>query len=138
MKLETSAGGVVYRKNNGKIEFLIGKHSGHHRWVLPKGWIEKEETKEAAAVREVKEEVGVEVELKEYVGETYAYFTDSSGQPVRKTSYFFLMKYVSGDPAKDHGWEMEETAWVNALKAEETLSYPSEREILTKAHKLII
>src|SRR3990172_8585572 len=67
MKIETSAGGVVYRtrwlEDRKEIEFLIVQHSGHHRWVLPKGWIEKGETKEKTAVREVREEAGVEAEV---------------------------------------------------------------------------
>ena len=66
MKTEFSAGGVVYRKLNDKVEFLVVQHSGHHRWVLPKGWIDPGETKEQTAIREVKEEAGVEGEIDEF------------------------------------------------------------------------
>jgi 8-oxo-dGTP diphosphatase len=137
VKVEVSAGGVVYRKNEGRVEFLIGKHSGHHRWVLPKGWVEKDESKEQAAVREVKEEVGVEGELGEYLGEIVAYYTNDQKQPVRKSSHFFLMRYVSGDPENDHGWEMEEVRWVSGEVAQEELAYPGERGIVIKAAKAI-
>src|SRR3990172_5162316 len=98
MKYETSAGGVVYRKSREKIEFLIVQHSGHHRWVLPKGWIDAGETKEETAVREVKEEAGVEAEIQDYLGETTIFYTLPAGrqanpqkEKVRKTSHFFLM-----------------------------------------------
>src|SRR3990167_11354460 len=103
MKYETSAGGVVYkrslrpsglRKESNKIEFLIVQHSGHHRWVLPKGWIDAGETKEETAVREVKEEAGVEAEIQDYLGETTIFYTKPNppnspagedGEKVRKT-----------------------------------------------------
>jgi len=137
MKIETSAGGVVYQKTNEKIEFLIGKHSGHHRWVLPKGWVEEGEKKEEAAVREVKEEVGVEVEIGEYLGDFFIYFTNDSGETVRKTNHFYLMKYLSGDPFKEHGWEMEDVKWMSLDEALEELSYPSEREMVEKAFKIL-
>src|SRR4030042_777346 len=128
MKFETSAGGVVYRKVNNKIEFLIVQHSGHHRWVLPKGWIDTGETKEQTALREVKEEAGVDAEIQEYVGEITIFYTNSSKEKVRKTSHFFLMKYKSGNPEKDHGWEVENTSWLSADEANNKLDYPGEKE----------
>ena len=141
MKIETSAGGVVYRKSRGKIEFLAVQHSGHHRWVLPKGWIDPGETKEQAAVREVKEEAGVEVEIGDYLGEITIFYTSSDpssgGEKVRKTSHFFLMKHKSGDPAKDHGWEIENTNWLSAKDAIRKLDYPGEKKMVEKAVGLL-
>jgi 8-oxo-dGTP pyrophosphatase MutT (NUDIX family) len=65
---EFSAGGVVCRKyevrgTRCEVKFLLGMHSGYHKWVLPKGMIEVGETAEEAAVREVKEEMGVEAKI---------------------------------------------------------------------------
>lgn len=57
---ELSAGGVVYRKaEGGGWQYLVGKHSGYHKWVLPKGLVERGEGPIETAVREVEEEVGV-------------------------------------------------------------------------------
>jgi len=137
MKIETSAGGVVYRKINNKIEFLIVQHSGHHRWVLPKGWIDEGETKEQTALREVKEEAGVEAEIKEYLGEFTIFYTDENKEKVKKTSSFFLMKYKSGNPEKDHGWEVEDTLWLESEKAIEKLNYPGEKKMVEKSFKVI-
>ncbi len=146
MKFETSAGGVVYRKVNNRPEFLIVQHSGHHRWVLPKGWIDEGETKEQAALREVKEEGGVEAEIEEYLGEITIFYTNPNppnspagegGEKVKKTSHFFLMKYVSGDPVKDHGWEVEDTMWLTPEKAIEKLNYPGEKKMIEKALELL-
>jgi 8-oxo-dGTP diphosphatase len=101
--------------------------------VLPKGWIDPGETKEQAAVREVKEEAGVEAELGEYLGEITIFYTSSEKEKVRKTSHFFLMKHEKGDPAKDHGWEIEDTTWLSAKDAIRKLDYPGEKEMLKKA-----
>ncbi|MEX0622055.1 MAG: NUDIX domain-containing protein [Candidatus Woykebacteria bacterium] len=137
MKTETSAGGVVFRKSRGKTEFLVVQHSGHHRWVLPKGWVDPGETKEQAAAREVKEEAGVEAEIQEYLGEVKIFYTSPEKEKVRKTSHFFLMKYKSGDPAKDLGWEMEDFAWLNSKDAIEKLDYPGEKKMIEKATTLL-
>lgn len=142
MKIETSAGGVVYRirwlEDRKEIEFLIVQHSGHHRWVLPKGWIEKDETKEETAVREVREEAGVEAEVKNYLGEFTIFYTDKdSGEKVRKTNYFFLMEYKSGNPEKDHGWEVENTLWLKPDEAVKKLDYPGEKRVVEKALEML-
>jgi len=63
IRREFSAGGVVYKKQGSKILWLVGKHSGYHKWVLPKGLIEKGEKASDAAVREVEEEMGIKAKL---------------------------------------------------------------------------
>ena len=137
MKIETSAGGVVYRKSKDKTEFLVVQHSGHHRWVLPKGWIDPGETKEQTAIREVKEEAGVEAEIQEHLGEITIFYTSPEKEKVRKTSHFFLMEYKSGDSDKDHGWEVENTQWLVAKEAAEKLDYPGEKNMVEKAAALL-
>ena len=69
-KREFSAGGCVYKKiqesrikNKESVVWLVGKHSGYHKWVLPKGLIEKGEKGVETAVRETKEEMGVEARV---------------------------------------------------------------------------
>jgi 8-oxo-dGTP pyrophosphatase MutT (NUDIX family) len=79
VKQEFSAGGVVFKQENGEILFLVGKHSGYHKWVLPKGLIEQGEQKLETAVRETEEEMGVVAEavLKEPIyTEKYFYVAD--------------------------------------------------------------
>ncbi len=56
----THAGGLVYRQQEGRALYLIVSSLSHKdKWVLPKGRIEKNETPEFAAVREVMEETGI-------------------------------------------------------------------------------
>ena len=63
IKREYSAGGIVYKKEDGKIGWLVVQPSAEDqlwrqgRWQLPKGWIDEGETSQQAAVREVKEEL---------------------------------------------------------------------------------
>ena len=141
MKFEFSAGGVVYRKINLNVEFLIVQHSGHHRWVLPKGWIDPGETKEQTAIREVKKEAGVEAEIENYLGEFTIFYTNpdppAGGEKVRKTSHFFLMEYTSGNPENDHGWEVENAQWLSPKGAAEKLDYPGEKKMVEKAITLL-
>ena len=130
MRFEFSAGGIVYKRDPStssgqeRILILVAQHSQHHGWVFPKGLIDKKqsatsnqqsvkETKEEAALREVKEETGVYGKIvKPLPPVTYWYAfggdpSASSGrEKVKKTVYYFLMEYVSGD-IKDHDFEME-------------------------------
>jgi 8-oxo-dGTP pyrophosphatase MutT (NUDIX family) len=63
IKTEVSAGCVVFRRNGQELQFALGKHSGYHKWVLPKGMIEKGEDKLETAVREVAEEFGLMIRI---------------------------------------------------------------------------
>jgi len=157
-KREHSAGGAVYWHKDGQTLWLLGKHSGYHKWVLPKGRIESGEVAAETAVREVKEEMGIEARV---MGDTplhtikYIYFGDlkreveQGNEPVRrvekyqeeggnkikiyKTVDWFLMEYVSGN-IDEHDWEMEEAKWVNYEEARGLLAFKTEKEVLQKAH----
>ncbi len=90
-KREFSAGGVVYKKTqdqNSQIFFLLGKHSGYHKWVLPKGLIEPGEKSWQTAVRETKEEMGIEARLikpEPIHEETYFYVADLKKFKIQNT-----------------------------------------------------
>src|SRR5437588_636015 len=97
---EVSAGGVVFRLHDdgdGYDVVLIRTHEG--RWQLPKGWIDEGETPERTAVREVREEAGIDAEL---VGQLdsikYRYKSTYDPEPalVRKQVHFFLLRYLGG------------------------------------------
>jgi 8-oxo-dGTP pyrophosphatase MutT (NUDIX family) len=78
-KREFSAGCVVFKKEKKKIIFLLGKHSGYHKWVLPKGLIEEGEKGWQTAIRETEEEMGVKARLirqKPIHTEKYVYVAD--------------------------------------------------------------
>jgi len=101
VKREASAGGVVYKRRqatSGKqqVVFLLGKHSGYHKWVLPKGLIEKDEKPWETAIRETEEEMGVKAALvqgKPIHVEKYTYFADlKDGSQISNSKFLISNK----------------------------------------------
>jgi len=137
---EYSAGGVVFRKfriqnSEFRIKWLACKHSGYHKWVLPKGIIETGELPEDAALREVGEETGIKAKIIHRITPDVAYKYTKNVILIDKKVEFFLMEYVSGD-IKDHCWEMEEVKWVTANEALELLEFPTEKRVFEKIIKI--
>lgn len=135
-KNEVSAGGVVYRKHGKEFEVLICKHSGYHKWVLPKGHIEKGEELETTALREVEEEVGVKAKIIASIGEPEEYVYMFNGERIFKKVYYFLMEYVSGSEL-EHDFEMEEVGWVSFDEAIELMGYDGAKKVLAKAREML-
>ena len=127
MQREFSAGGIVLK--NGKV--LLTKHSENHHWSFPKGLIDPGQTPPEAAVREVREEGGVEAEILDKVGYNKYVYT-LNGEKIFKVVTYFLMKYVSGDP-KDHDWEVEEAGWYTPEDALKQLTFSQDKALLKKA-----
>jgi 8-oxo-dGTP pyrophosphatase MutT (NUDIX family) len=104
---------------------------GELAWGLPKGVIEPDEAPEQAALREVREETGLEAEIDDDLG-SISYFYQWEGVGVRKSVRFYLMHATGGDIA-DHDHEMEEVRWFPLADAERRATYRSEREVVRKA-----
>lgn len=137
MKFEFSAGGVVFKKED-VIKVLLCQHSQHHGWVFPKGLIgdkNKGEKKEDTALREVIEETGAEGQIVQPL-KPITYWYVFEGEKVRKTVYYFIMKFVGGDITK-HDHEMENVEWLSLNEVEERLTYKSDKEVWKEAQKLI-
>lgn len=140
MKLEFSAGGVVYKIEDNSIFILVSQHSFHHGWVFPKGLIgDKEhlkgEEKIDTAVREVKEETGAEGEIvQELTPVTYWYVMD--GEKRKKTVYYFIMKYTGGDISQ-HDHEMENVEWLPIDQVMDRLTYKSDKDVFIEARPII-
>ena len=134
MKFEFSAGGIVFKKEGKKILILVAQHSQHHGWVFPKGLIgdkKEKETKEQTAVREVEEETGVIGKIiKSLTPVTYWYIYKK--EKIKKTVYYFLMEYISGDIAQ-HDMEMENVEWLPVDEVEKKLTYKSDKQIWQEA-----
>jgi 8-oxo-dGTP pyrophosphatase MutT (NUDIX family) len=138
MKYEFSAGGVVFKKERGKTWILVAQHSVHHGWGFPKGLIGdhiKDEGKEDTAIREVQEETGIIGKiLKPLSPISYWYVWEKEKR--KKTVYYFLMEYVSGDTA-EHDDEMEQVEWLPIDEVESKLTYRADKEVLKEAKRLI-
>jgi 8-oxo-dGTP pyrophosphatase MutT (NUDIX family) len=142
-KVETldqiSAGGVAFRWVDSEPEMVIVSVKPKLRWQLPKGIVDPGESPEVTAVREVKEEGGVETERLGLI-ETIEYWYRSvkNGKPVRfhKFVHFYLLEYRGGD-VSNHDHEVEEARWVSFDDAVEMLEFKSEREVTEKAQAMI-
>jgi 8-oxo-dGTP pyrophosphatase MutT (NUDIX family) len=129
---ERSAGGVVVRGDEALV--IVPKRraaDGSRVLGLPKGHIDPGETQLQAAAREVREETGVETELVQELGEVrYWYWRDGCSVP--KVVFFYLFRYVGGDP-EDHDEEIEQARWMPLAQAREALTYEGEREMAGRA-----
>lgn len=140
---QTSAGGVVFRPpEDGTADgveialILVGPQA---RWQLPKGLVNQGESPEATALREVREETGLETALVAPIDLIeYWYYGSRGSQRVRfhKRVHFYLLQYLAGDVA-DHDHEVEEARWVTLPAARSMLAFTSERKIVEKAEALL-
>lgn len=138
MKFEFSAGGVVYKKEGDAIWILLSKHSQHHGWVFPKGLIgdtREGESKEETAVREVKEETGIDAEIETPLTPV-VYWYAWEGEKRKKTVYYFIMKHLGGN-TQERDDEMEEVEWLDFDEVEKRLTYPSDKKVWLEARKLV-
>lgn len=125
-----SAGGVVLRLRGGRLETVVLRRG--NTWVLPKGTpAAGNEPLERTALREVREETGLEVKVLAAIGHVqYRFFAD--GRHVEKTVLFYLMRASGGDLAQ-HDGEYDELHWVDLEEASRLLSFDNYRTILARA-----
>jgi 8-oxo-dGTP pyrophosphatase MutT (NUDIX family) len=129
---EFSAGGVVVRGDQVVVIVPTRRAADGSRVLsLPKGHVDPGETPLQAAEREVREEAGVVAELVRELGES-RYWYRRDGRTIGKSVHFYLFRYVRGKTA-DHDEEVEEARWIPLEEAEKKLTYPAEREMVTRA-----
>jgi 8-oxo-dGTP diphosphatase len=137
---QVSAGGVAFRWQGAEPEMVIVSIKPKLRWQLPKGIVDPGETPEITAVREVREEAGIETDLIALI-ETIEYWYRATryGKPVRfhKFVHFYLLEYRSGD-VSDHDHEIGEARWISFDEAIEMLAFEGERRVTEKAREMIL
>jgi len=137
IKRQVSSGGVIFRKNNTLTEIALIAVKGGKVWCLPKGVIDKGESPERTAVREVEEETGLKGKIIEKLGEiTYWFYLKEEEARCRKTVHFFLIEYESGD-ISEHDWEVDKAAWFPIDEAVEKANHENEREIIKRAREIL-
>lgn len=116
-----AAGGIV---NNPEGEILFIKRLG--KWDLPKGKMEKGESREESAVREIEEETGLSnVELVRFINTTYHIYIERNGDKVLKCTHWFEMNFDGKDTSKPQIEEgITEVAWKNTTQIEDEV-FPS-------------
>jgi 8-oxo-dGTP pyrophosphatase MutT (NUDIX family) len=132
MEREFSCGGVVVRGTDCIVIVPTRRAAGGAQVLaLPKGHPEPGESAADAALREVREEAGVETTLREKLGDV-RYWYQRDGVRIAKTVAFFLLDYVSGEP-DDHDHEVEYARWIGLDEAARSLSYKGERDMAARA-----
>ncbi len=133
LKRQTSSGGVIYRKTEDVVEVALVSVRGGRFWCLPKGIVDKGETPELTAVREVREESGLSGRIVDKLGDiTYWYYIRGENSKCRKTVYFYLMEYMGGNTSQ-HDFEVDEAVWYPIDEALQRVSFRGDRAILEKA-----
>jgi 8-oxo-dGTP pyrophosphatase MutT (NUDIX family) len=132
-RFQISAGGVVCRRNPaGQIEVALIATQEGKRWGLPKGLVEKGESLEETARREVREETGLEADILERLEPIeYWYWWEENNEKIRyhKKVYFFVMACRAGDITQ-HDFEVEKVRWFSMDEAIKQASYRTEQEVL--------
>jgi len=109
-------------------------------WSLPKGKVDVGENEPVTAVREVREETGLEADVEEKLGDvTYWYARrDAEGRAVRilKRVRFFLMRARGGRFA-DRDAEMDEVRWFSCAEAERMVGFANERALVRRAREIL-
>ena len=133
MSYEKSCGAIVFRKYHGNTELLLIKHTIGGHWSFPKGHVEAGETEEETALREIKEETSVEVELCPGFREMVTY---SPKRDVQKDVIYFLGRAKNFDYVPQES-EIAQIKWVEINLAHAFLTYDNDKQLVNKAKPLI-
>lgn len=135
-KLETSAGGVVYRVHDGQPLFLLIRDS-YRNWGFPKGHLEADEQPDAAALREVREETGLDdLDLDGEI-DTIDWFFRFRGRLVHKVCHFFLMRARTAETKPQRAEGITACRWATYDDAARLVSYANARDVLLRAHAMV-
>jgi 8-oxo-dGTP pyrophosphatase MutT (NUDIX family) len=134
---ETSAGGVVFRVDDGQPLYLLIRDS-YQNWGFPKGHLESGELPEAAALREVGEETGVsDLTIRGSIDAIDWYFR-FRGQLVHKVCHFFLMETAETSTSPQRAEGITACRWTRFHEAEALISYSNARDVLRRAQELVV
>lgn len=142
LRRKFSSGGVVYKGKKDKTLWLVTKSAVSDLypkavWRLPKGWIDEGETTEETALREVREEGGVEAKIIKKIETVSYFFTTVDKGKVLKFVTFYLMEWVK-NLSEGFGEETSEIVWLSYKEAYKKLSFSGEKEVLKKAKELLV
>ncbi len=132
---------MIYRVGAaGEWEIALIATRGGTRWQLPKGTCEPGETVEQTALREVKEECGLAGQCEAHLGAIEYWYWDThhrtTPELVQKRVDFYLMQAVGGE-LSDASIEVDSVNWFTLSQASQVLTYPSEREMVSRATGLL-
>lgn len=130
---EKSCGGIIFYNGKSNTKILLVKNNNGRYWSFPKGHIEKGETEQETAVREIKEETSLDVEVKDGFREVSEYCPFGK---IRKKVVFFLCQAFT-DSVKVQEEEISEYIWVDLQQARKLCTYENDLRIINKAETAI-
>ena len=132
--IERSAGAVVFRRNGDECKYLLLRYPGGY-YDFPRGNVEFGETDTDAAIREIREETGLEVRIVPGFSRVVEYFYTRGGARVRKRVVYFLAEALGGEVKLSH--EHTGYVWVSYTRALSLISFESIRSVLKDAHNFL-
>ena len=130
---EKSCGGIIFYKTKQNTKILLVKNNNGRYWSFPKGHIEEGETEQETAIREIKEETGLDVTIVKNFREISEYCPFGK---IRKRVVFFLARAFT-DNVKIQEEEIDSYIWVDLQQARKLCSYDNDLRIIEKAETTI-
>lgn len=133
MENEKSCGALIYRRQSGQLQLLVLRHRMGGHWSFPKGHVEADETEVETALREVKEETGLTIELFDGFREQVAY---SPRPGIRKEVVYFL-GFARDSRTTRQEEEISEIRWINLDQTYHFLTYENDRRLVQSAKRFM-
>jgi 8-oxo-dGTP pyrophosphatase MutT (NUDIX family) len=134
---ETSAGGVVYRLD-GRVPLYLLIRDSYQNWGFPKGHLESGERAEDAALREVREETGIDDVTLRGAIDTIDWYFRFRGRLIHKVCHFFLMETLQVETSPQRTEGITACQWVSYDAAATVISYANARLVLRRAQEMIM
>ncbi|PIR57942.1 MAG: transcription antitermination factor NusB [Parcubacteria group bacterium CG10_big_fil_rev_8_21_14_0_10_38_31] len=130
------AGAVVYRRENNNIIFAF-VHDVFGFWTLSKGRVEKDEDLKGGAKREIKEEMGLDIDIEDELGENSYIASDPERGKVKKRVFYFLGKTDQKELKLSDSGGLDGVEWFEAKEVINLRMYDDIRPIITKSIKIL-
>lgn len=134
---ETSAGGVVFRREDDAGALFLLIRDSYQNWGFPKGHVESGERPEDAALREVREETGIERVAVRGVIDTIDWYFRFRGRLIHKVCHFYLMETSQAVTCPQEAEGITACQWAGYDAARTAISYANARQLLLRAHEMV-